>query len=384
MKTRFAAFLLCVGVVVFIAGCSSNDATQNTAETPADKAQTAPDKAQTAKPDEKAPPEVAAAPPMFVPPSLKDQQDTFEPPSSFFTPEPPQTPLPLFVPPSIQSDTATQKKILKGNKGGKPLHMERGKLGGIPVYKLVIDLDDPQTLITIALPNGATEANSATVHHGDEGFESFCKRNRGAMLANGTFFSKDEEKRVMGNLVSDGKFRKYSQWENYGTTLGIKANNELEMVTARLEGQPRWENYWFSLTCGPRLVREGKVSIAAEDEGFQDSHVFTIGPRSAIGFNRAKHQIIYCAFLRGLSLEREAELMKSAGCEEAMNLDGGASRGLAAEGKVILKPGRALTNVLVVYDAAHPAPSTVAESWNRFQDGERPKLPNALATGLNE
>jgi hypothetical protein len=353
----FAHLLFCVGVIAMLAGCSPPQ-----------------------------PKEVAESPPpMFVPPDVKvdeQQQDSFEPPESFFTPEPTKTPLPFFVPPPIQSEAATEKKILKQNKGGKPVHFERTKLGGIPVYKLVMDLDDPQTLITVSLPNGVDEANSATVSHGDEAFESYCKRNRGAMLANGTFFSKDAEKRVMGNLVSDGKFRKYSEWENYGTTFGIKANNELEMVTARVEGQPRWDDYWFSLTCGPRLVRGGQVSIAAADEGFQDSHVFTIGPRSAIGFNRDKHQIIYCAFLRGLSLEREAELMKSAGCDEAMNLDGGASRALAADGKILLKAGRPLTNVIVIYDAKHPAPSAVAESWNRFQDGERPKVPANVANAI--
>lgn len=194
-------------------------------------------------------------------------------------------------------------------------------------------------------------------------------------MVNGTFFSKDDEKRVMGNIVTEGEFRKYSPWENYGTTFGIKANNELEMVTARLEGQPKWEDYWFSLTCGPRLLKQGAIAVAAEEEGFQDSHVFTIGPRSAIGFNRKKRQLIYCAFLRGLSLEKEAELMLAAGCDEAMNLDGGASRALATDGRVILKPGRALTNVLIVYDSCHPAPAAVTESWNLFQDGARPAVP---------
>lgn len=378
MTAVWRRVVCCMGIVALTAGCSvSVNMSTSTTTT------------ETTTSTSDAPPEVATAtPPIFVPPEVaEDQQpaqDTFEPPDTFFTPQPPKTPLPFFIPPPIQTEAATAKKILKAQKGGKPVRMERTKLGGIPIYKLVVDLDDPQTLITISLPHGVTEANSATVSHGDESFDSFCKRNRGAMLANGTFFSKDDEKRVMGNLVSEGQFRKYSQWENYGTTFGIKANNELEMVTARLEGQPRWQDYWFSLTCGPRLVRGGKVSISAAEEGFQDSHVFTIGPRAAIGFNREKHQLIYCAFLRGLSLERAAELMKQAGCDEAMNLDGGASRALAADGKLILKPGRALTNVLVVYDSAHPAPSAVADSWNRFQNGERPKLPNEVASGFSE
>ncbi|WNZ46214.1 hypothetical protein Q2T42_30975 [Leptolyngbya boryana CZ1] len=48
----------------------------------------------------------------------------------------------------------------------------------------------------------------------------------------------DEQKRVMGNMVAAGRFLKYSPWENYGTTLGLKRGNQLEMVTARTEGSP--------------------------------------------------------------------------------------------------------------------------------------------------
>lgn len=325
------------------------------------------------------------APPMFVPPAPDElttvapgsaDDVSFDPPPPFFDPKPPDEPLPFFTPPSVQTKAATDHRVLKGQKGGKPIKFEKTKVKGIPLYKVVINLDDPQTIITVGLPNGAHEANSSTVTYGDETFDSFNKRYKAAFMANGTFFSKDGEKRVMGNMVSEGKFLKYSQWENYGTTLGIKANNELEMVTARLEGQPNWADYWFSITCGPRLVKQGEVSVCAADEGFQDSHVFTIGPRCAIGFNRAKHQLIYCAFLRGLSLEKEAELMKALGCDEAMNLDGGASRALAQDGHVVLKPGRPLTNILVVYDTKHPAPAVATASWNRFQEGERPTIPN--------
>ena len=42
-----------------------------------------------------------------------------------------------------------------------------------------------------------------------------------------------------------------------------------------------------------------------------------------------------------------------------MNLDGGASVGLAHQGEILLPPGRNLTNVLVVYDREYPAPGSV-------------------------
>ena len=72
-------------------------------------------------------------------------------------------------------------------------------------------------------------------------------------------------------------------------------------------------------------------------------------------------------FLLGLSLEKEADMMKKIGCSEAMNLDGGASRALAHNGQIIVKAGRPLTNVLIVYDCKYPAPTIVSQSWQNFQ-----------------
>ncbi len=69
-----------------------------------------------------------------------------------------------------------------------------------------------------------------------------------------------------------------------------------------------------------------------------------------MGYPKSKDKIYLVTFLYGLSLEKEAEMMKKIGCYEAMNLDGGASRALAHNGSIIIKAGRPLTNVLIVYD----------------------------------
>lgn len=195
-------------------------------------------------------------------------------------------------------------------------------------------------------------------------------------VVNGTFFSKDEEKRVMGNMVAGGKFLKYSQWKNYATTLGIKAGNQLEMVTAREQGQPDWSQHWFSLTCGPRLVKDDKIWLKPELEGFRDPHVFDTGGRTAIGYPQSGDKIYLVTFLSILSLEDEAKLMQGIGCHQAMNLDGGASRSLAYRNKIIVPAGRSLTNVILVYDTQNPAPIALQESWRNFQ--QQPQAINNL------
>jgi exopolysaccharide biosynthesis protein len=125
--------------------------------------------------------------------------------------------------------TATPKRVA-------PVQVIPKTLAGVSFYQTIIDFTDPETFITIGLANNAAQANSATVSNGDEPFEKLVARYQAAVVANGTFFSKDAQKRVMGNMVAAGQFLRYSRWENYGTTLGIRAGNQLEMITARAEG----------------------------------------------------------------------------------------------------------------------------------------------------
>lgn len=267
----------------------------------------------------------------------------------------------------------SQSLIIKRSPNqAKPVQFSSQNVAGASFYITTIDLTDPEHYITIGLANNAILANNSQVTAGDEPFENMVARYQAAVVASGTFFDQDDRKSVLGNMVAEGKFLKYSRWENYGTTLGIKAGNQLEMVTARTEGKPDWSQHWFSLTCGPRLVKGGKVWLSPLSEGFRDPSVLGVGSRTAIGFPASGDKLFLVTFLDSLSLEAEAKVMLAIGCLEAMNLDGGDSVGLAHQGQIILPPGRNLTNVLVVYDLENPAPAALKQSWERFQKGSRP------------
>jgi hypothetical protein len=288
------------------------------------------------------------------------------------------TPLPSTQAPEAVS-TPTPKPSQNSNPQkaakGKPIEVIQKTIGEISFYQTTIDLDDPETFITMGLANNANLANSASSNQGDEAFEKMVNRYPAAVIANGTFFSKDEQKRVMGNMVAGGKFLKYSRWENYGTTLGIRAGNQLEMITARAEKTPEWDQHWFSLTCGPRLMKNGKIWLAPKLEGFSDPHVLDVGYRTAIGFPAEQNKLFLITFLAALSLQEEAKMMQAIGCHEAMNLDGGASEALAYQGEILVPAGRNLTNIIVVYDTNYPAPAALKTAWQRFQAGERPQVP---------
>ncbi len=304
--------------------------------------------------------------------------------STDITPQPintiPPQKMPLSVKASPTPKSVTPQKLPQLTKGAqkkaRPIQVSRKTIAGVSFYQTTIDLNDPETFITIGLANNATMANTMQVSNGDEPFEKMVARYKAAVVVNGTFFGKDEKEAVLGNMVAGGKFLKYSRWENYGTTLGLKADNKLEMVTARKEGKPEWNQHWFSITCGPRLLKQGQLWLAPLSEGFKDSHVLNEASRSAIGFDASGSKLFLVTFLTSLSLRQEADIMKAIGCFEAMNLDGGASLGLAHKGDILVSPGRNLTNVIIVYDKEFPAPTALKLSWQRFQNGELPAIPN--------
>ena len=277
--------------------------------------------------------------------------------------------------PVIANPPAKPMTFQQVSPTNQPVTVTYKTLAGVSFYQTTIDLTEPKNLITIGLANNAQQANSSRLTNGEELFENMVARYRAVVVANGTFFSTDRQKRVMGNMVAGGKFLKYRPWENYGTTLGLKAGNQPEMITARTEGKPQWQEHWFSLTCGPRLLKQGKIWLAPRSEGFRDPAVLDIAYRTAVGFTADKTQLFLVAFMAPLSLEEEAKLMKSLGCFEAMNLDGGSSEALAYQGNVLISPQRKLTNTIVVYDRFKPAPKSLKTSWQQFQMGDRPAIP---------
>lgn len=280
-------------------------------------------------------------------------------------PKPSLSPQPFTPPPFLEQ--ANSQPIANT----RSIEVNDRRIANVPLQVVQIDLTHPHVFLGIGLANQARQANSARSTRGDEAFEAMVRRNRAAVTISGTFFSMDDQKRVMGNMVSGGRFLKYSPWENYGTTLGLRTGNRPEMVTARTEGKPQWERHWFSLTAGPRLLKNGGIQINPRKEGFTDPNVMGVAIRAAIGFSQDGKRLFLVTFYQPITLQKEAAIMRALGCYEAMNLDGGTSVGLAAGNRILHPAGRELTNVITVYDSRSPAPQTLVQSWHEFQRGDR-------------
>lgn len=117
-------------------------------------------------------------------------------------------------------------------------------------------------------------------------------------------------------------------------------------VKLRREWMPSsWSTMSEVLGAGPQLVHDGKVALNPAEEGFKEAKILTASAqRSALGITRQGRVLLVTV---GDATVRElAAMMLELGCKEAMNLDGGASSALYANGLVLTGAGRTLSNVL--------------------------------------
>ena len=90
---------------------------------------------------------------------------------------------------------------------------------------------------------------------------------------------------------------------------------------------------------GPVLLQDGEINISNNEERkFGGDAVNNPEPRTAIGYTKDKKLIILVVEGRsksaiGISLVQEARILKSLGCVEALNLDGGGSTCMLINGK---------------------------------------------------
>jgi hypothetical protein len=182
------------------------------------------------------------------------------------------------------------------------------------------------------------------------------------VAVNGTFFSLAPGRPTMGTLVTAGILANHVAWRPVGTSFGLGPGNRPSLVPA---GQAAWRRHWLELAGGPRLLAGGREALAPAAEGIHDPAVLGPATRTALGYDREGRWLVLASIQAPVSLRQEAAIMRALGAWEALNLDGGTSRGFAL-GNVIARPGRPLTNVLAFYDARHPAPAALATAFRRF------------------
>lgn len=212
------------------------------------------------------------------------------------------------------------------------------RAAGVPVRVVQVNLEDRRVRVGLALPARGMGAS--------EPFHRFVARTRPVAAITGTYFD-FRTAQPLGDLVINGR---YIHHGSIGHALVITRDNRVELRTR--SGGRKYPDGETVVASGPRLVSRGLPAIQARREGFRDPGLFRRTYRAAAGVT-ASGRLLLVNTAAPVTMGELARVMVRLGSVEAINLDGGTSTALYYGGKFRARPGRRLTNVLLVYD--HPA-----------------------------
>jgi hypothetical protein len=226
----------------------------------------------------------------------------------------------------------------------------------------------PLRVITVDLTNSGVRVKALLAQAGigsSEPFTHMIERTQPDVAVTGTFFSLDNKKPV-GDIVINGNLAYFG---GMGTALCITPDNHADMVTVPWGHHYDWSKYDCVVACGPRLLEDGAITLDPSAERFHDKHMLAPNSRLAVGITADNH-LIFVMTRDTIYLGRLAKVMKALGCQQAMNLDAGTSTGFYCNGDLMARPGRWLTNAILVYTGqrtsasnppTNPAPASQPE-----------------------
>jgi hypothetical protein len=229
---------------------------------------------------------------------------------------------------------------MNGDVSSKSIRAWQTYVANVPIRLITVDLNDPGVKVNALLAqNGIGSA---------EPFGSMIRRSQPDVAVTGTFFSLNNLHPV-GDIVINGDLAYFG---GMGTALCITPDNKADMITVTWGHHHDWSGYSFVMACGPRLLNGGQVVLDPAAERFRDKHMLNKNSRIGVGITPG-NKLVFVMTNKPIFLGRLAKIMRAIGCVQAMNLDAGSSTGLYCDGNMMARPGRWLTNAIVVYANQH-------------------------------
>ena len=142
--------------------------------------------------------------------------------------------------------------------------------------------------------------------------------------------------------------------ENYLSS--VKKRDRLKV---EWKSNPDWSEVKEAVSGGPYLIMNGEIYVDHEKQKFKFAAKDTFAPRSAIGLDKNEKLFLITVDGRkpgysvGLTLKELAEILKKLDLKEAINLDGGGSTTLVADGGIINtlseRHERKISNALLIF-----------------------------------
>lgn len=245
-----------------------------------------------------------------------------------------------------------------------------GRVAHIGRYGTTIGFKTDGSVLMDNLYISITGKVTGTIGRSQSWYATFVNRTPAVNASNSILFTQDRGARVgfkggVAVVIVDGKVKDKMSNNNVaippkgyvlvcsGTQKTMADRFEIgatvEMNVAYKDPNGKsipWEDVVTAVGAGPRLVKDGKVSLSPAGEGFQDQKILSSSAaRSGIAIKADGSVMI--ATVSGATMKQWAEIMNKMGVKQAMNLDGGASSAMYGNGRMITQAGRLLSNTLV-------------------------------------
>ena len=200
----------------------------------------------------------------------------------------------------------------------------------------------PANELVVRLNPHDLDVRPVVMAKGGEKFADAIKRLNPYAAINGTYY--DSNYKPEGDIVANSKLiNKGKRPSAFVVTKDGRA-----AVIWRKDASFAASGYQAVLAAGPRLVRDGKIQIDPQADGFSAKALQIAAPRSGVGVTR-DGIIVLVVDRDPVRLADFAKHMWNLGCVEAMNLDGGPACGLYYKGKTLCEATLPMTNMLVFY-----------------------------------
>lgn len=191
---------------------------------------------------------------------------------------------------------------------------------------------------------GLAEGTVVGKHWRSESFSHMVNRVKPTAAMTGPYFDMATNKPVCalvkdGQLLVDGLCHSYLQITDRASVEYMGSSRARDIPA----GLP------VGIGGGPILVRGAVVHNNKRDEGFSDAGIFGSARRTAVGCTAAGKVVLFVTTTE-IGLGRWSRIAKDAGLTDAINMDGGGSAALYANGRYWCRPSRRLTNWIVIGD----------------------------------
>jgi hypothetical protein len=167
-----------------------------------------------------------------------------------------------------------------------------------------------------------------------------------------------------------------------------------DQVGLRITMDPDVGEIRMAVGGGPRLVRDGQISVESKAERFSDLFASRRHPRTGAGLRGDTLVMVTVdgrqpGYSDGMTLREFAQLFIDLGCKEALNLDGGGSTTMVVRNRIVNSPSdgaeRKVANALALFSTApvtgQPVRLAVEPAEADVLSGEKLQL---VARGLDE